>query len=198
MKFKFTALLGLLLSLTSIGLVLAQEACPSIVEQALQSMGDNCDALGRNSACYGYNLVTAEFTEVVEDNFFAQPSDTTELSILETIRTSEMSATSSQWGVAIMNLQANIPNSIPGQSVKFVLFGDVEVESAVEPESVFQAIESIEVTSTTGANIRSGAGLNYNVIGGVGAGEMLSIDGQSADGEWYRTIVGSQIGRAHV
>jgi len=176
------------------GLLLAQGTCPAIVEQALLSMGESCDELGRNSVCYGYNLVTAEFSKTVDDDFFNQPSDIAELGILETIRTSEMNTTTSQWGVAVMSLQANVPNSIPGQSVKFVLLGDVEVESAVEPDSVFQAVDAISVTTNSEANIRSGAGLTFNVIGGVGAGAAIEIDGQSADGNWYRTVVGSRIG----
>jgi hypothetical protein len=194
MKFRFTIVVGFILSLTSIGLLIAQGACPAIVEQALQSMGDNCDDLERNSVCYGYNLVTAEFSKAVNEDFFAQPSDTAELGILETIRTSEMNTTSSQWGVAVMNLQANIPNSIPGQAVKFVLLGDVEVESAVEPDGLFQSVDAIPATVVHGANIRSGSGLNTNVIGGIGAGETLLIDAQSADGNWYRTVVGDRVG----
>ncbi len=194
MKVRFTVLLGFIISLTSIGLLLAQGACPTIVQQALLSMGENCDDLGRNSACYGYNLVSAEFTEAVDDGFFSQPSDTSSLGILETIRTSEMNETTEQWGVAVMSLQANIPNSIPGQAVKFVLLGDVEVESAVEPESVFQSVDAITVTMASNANIRSGAGLTFNVIGGIEAGDSLSVDGQSTDGNWYRTVIGSRIG----
>jgi hypothetical protein len=194
MKFRFTIVVGFILSLTSIGLLIAQGACPAIVEQALQSMGDNCDDLERNSVCYGYKLVTAEFSKAVNEDFFAQPSDTAELGILETIRTSEMNTTSSQWGVAVMNLQANIPNSIPGQAVKFVLLGDVEVESAVEPDGLFQSVDAIPATVVHGANIRSGSGLNTNVIGGIGAGETLLIDAQSADGNWYRTVVGDRVG----
>jgi uncharacterized protein YgiM (DUF1202 family) len=194
MKIRFTVLLGFILTLTSIGLLIAQGTCPAIVEVALQSMGNNCDDLGRNSVCYGYDLVGAEFSEEVNDDFFAQPADIAELGILETIRTSEMNETTSQWGVAVMSLQANIPNSIPGQAVKFVLMGDVEVESAVEPENVSQSVDAIAVTVLGDANIRSGAGLTYNVIGGIANGETLMTDGQSDDGNWYRTVVGNRIG----
>jgi len=186
--------IGFILSVTSIGLLLAQGTCPAIVEQALLSMGENCDDLERNSVCYGYNLVSDEFTETVSDDFFTQPSDTSALGILETIRTSEMNETTEQWGVAVMSLQANIPNSIPGQSVKFVLLGDVEVESAVEPDSVFQSVDAISVTMANNANIRSGASLTFNVIDGVDLGDTLLVDGQSADGNWFRTVIGSRIG----
>ena len=208
MKFRLIVLLGLILGfnipvsnfgistidISNIGISEAQGVCPTIVEQALEAVADNCDGLGRNSACYGYNLVTAEFSQTVDDDFFSQPADTAQLDILETIQTSQMSVDTSQWGIAVMNLQANIPNSIPGQSVKFVLLGDVEVESAMEPDSTFQAVDAITSIVSDNANLRSGPGVNYNVIGGAVVGDALPIDGQSADGNWYRTVVEERIG----
>lgn len=194
MKMRLSILLGIMTSLIAISLSIAQGTCPLLVEKALQAIGDNCTDTTRNTACYGYNQVTAEFTEEVSDDFFAQPADITGLDILESIQTAEMSTDLARWGVAVMNLQANIPNSLPGQSVKFILLGDVEVESAVEPESGFEQSEGIEATLINGANIRGGAGKSFNVIGGATAGDTLTVDGQSADGEWYRTVIGNRIG----
>ena len=49
--------------------------CPLLVNQALEDVGQNCDLLGRNSVCYGFNQVSATFTEPQPDNFFSQVSD---------------------------------------------------------------------------------------------------------------------------
>lgn len=194
MKFRWFMVSISVCILTSFSLSFAQGTCPQIVEQALTSLGDNCEALRRNTACYGYNLVSAEFSEAVEDDFFSHPADTSGLDILESITTAEMNTDLSQWGVAVMNLQANIPNSIPGQAVKFVLLGDVEVESVIEPETTFKNADSIDVVVDSDANIHSGPSQNFNVIGSALADETLGIDGQSADGNWYRTIVNNRVG----
>lgn len=194
MKIKFTLLFGCVLSLVSIGFSIAQGTCPTLVEQALQAMGENCENVERNNACYGYNQVRAEFSEAVGEDFFAQPADTAALNIIESIQTAEMNSDLSLWGVAVLNLQANIPNSLPGQSVKFVLLGDVEVENAVEPDEGFEQSDGVSTTATSTANIRSGPGLSFNVIGGASAGTSLTVDGKSADGEWYRTTVGDRVG----
>lgn len=194
MKKRFIVTTLWIICLTSLSLVVAQGTCPQIVEQALQSLGDNCDDLSRNAACYGYNLVTAEFSETVAEDFFTQPADTSELGILESIQTAEMDTDLSQWGIALMSVQANVPNSIPGQAVRFVLLGDVEVESAVEPDGTFESIDPIDVTLTDSANIRSGAGLSFNVIGGVEVGVTVPVDGQNTDGTWYRTIFNERVG----
>jgi hypothetical protein len=46
-----------------------------------------------------------------------------------------MDETSSTWGVVMMRLQANLPDTLPGQNVTFLLFGDVELTSAVTEEN---------------------------------------------------------------
>lgn len=182
------------LLLGSVSISFAQGTCPQILELALNSLAENCETLGRNTACYGYNLVSAEFIETVDDTFFSEVADTAQLDILASIQTAEMNTDLSQWGVAVMNLQANIPNSLPGQAVKFILLGDVEVESAVDPDSTFEGVDPITVTMSAGANIRSGPSLNFNVIAGVVAGDTMQVDATNEAGDWYRTVVGSRIG----
>lgn len=194
MKQKTILWIAIPFILLSITLTIAQSSCPAIVQQALQSMGDNCADVGRNSACYGYNLVSAQFATEVEADYFTQPADTTPIDNLETIETAAMSVDLSQWGVAVLNLQANIPNSLPGQSVKFVLLGDVAVENSVLPDASFASVDPLDASVISSANIRGGAGQTYNVIGSANVGDTIPVDGKSSDGLWYRTIVGERIG----
>lgn len=172
----------------------AQGSCPALVEQAIAALDVNCADTGRNSACYGYNLVSASFLEDVPDDFFVQPADQTRVDILETLGTSVMDTTSGQWGVALMSLQANIPNSVPGQSVKFVLIGDVELENAVAPEDSFSPVDPVEVTTDDRLNLRSAPGLNANVIAVTDAGETLLADGLDESGDWVRIVRAGAVG----
>lgn len=194
MKYRLTFVLVAILAILSIGLSIAQTTCPALVEQALQAVSDNCENLPRNNACYGYNSVSAEFSQPIEDDFFVTPADTTELGIMESIQTAEMNTMLDQWGVAVMSLQANIPNSIPGQAIKFVLLGDVEVESDQNPEAIDADLDPITATVINDANIRSAPTQNANVLGGVGAGQAIELDGQSSDGQWYRTVITNRVG----
>ena len=52
-----------------------QETCASFVDQALAQLSSNCGDLTRNSACYGYNNVTATFFEPFTPDAFTQPND---------------------------------------------------------------------------------------------------------------------------
>src|SRR5690606_5248983 len=117
--------------------------CPVLVQQALEDVGNNCDSLERNNACYGYNQVEAAFFDEQPEAFFSTPSDRAALSILQTIQTAPLSTEESLWGIATLNVQANVPGSLPGQAVVFMLLGDVEIENAVTPEDAFVPVEPV-------------------------------------------------------
>jgi hypothetical protein len=182
------SMFSFIMSLFSVSIIFAQVACPDLVSEALATVDSNCSELGRNEACYGFDQVEASFLGDVGDDFFVQPADIAAVADLETIRTAPLNLDSGTWGVAVMNLQANMPDTLPGQNVTFVLMGDVEVENAVAPEDAFVPSEGIdvEVSVVAGANIRSGPGTNFNVLGGVQYTAILQADGLSQDGEWLR------------
>ncbi|MBC7812739.1 MAG: hypothetical protein H7175_16410 [Burkholderiales bacterium] len=179
------AALSVVLMISSVGAT-NNAVCPALVEVALATLNTNCGAMGVNSACYGYDNVSATFTEPMPDDFFDQPSDLAPLETLRSIRTAPLDVENNQWGVAMMKLRANIPNTLPGQSVVFVLMGDVTVENDVAPEQVAQEPDPVAVTALTGANIRNGPGTNWNLIGSVPAGTELLADGFSLDHNWLR------------
>jgi hypothetical protein len=183
------SIFGLLMSLLSVVILVAQGAnCPNLIEEALQAVDESCANTGRNEACYAYDQVEASFLSTVADDFFTQPADIAEIAEIKTIRTVPLNAETGVWGVAIINMQANLPNTLPGQVVTFVLLGDVEIENAVAPEDAFVPGEGIEVEIATsaGANVRSGPGTNTNVVGALDDGETVLADALSEDGQWLR------------
>ncbi len=168
-------------------------SCPTLVKQALEALGPNCSGLGRNTACYGFNKVGATFSEAVADDFFTKPSDQAGLSTVASLSTAPLDTKLNEWGVAVMSVQANIPDSLPGQSVRFILLGNAEMENAVPPPDAQPTPQPITVTVTTGANIRSGPTRNANVIGSAPANTALTADGLSADGEWVRVAYSESV-----
>ena len=125
-------------------------SCPTLVKQALEAVGNNCGGLTRNSACYGFNRVNATFSEDLGEGVFSKPSDQTGLKSLQTIDTAPLSDALKEWGVAVMSVQANIPNSLPGQAISFVLLGDVSVDNAVPADQAVAPAETpIAVTTLT-------------------------------------------------
>lgn len=168
--------------------------CPPVVIQALESVGTVCDTLDRNSACYGFNLVNASFAEA--NVAFSTVGDIASLLSLQTIETSPLNVEQNTWGVALMNVQASLPNSLPGQSVVFMLLGDAQIENAVTPENAFQGGIPINLRATAEAAIYQSPSADAELIRMVDAGTSLTADARSIDDGWFRVAVDGQFGWA--
>ncbi|HRF94378.1 MAG TPA: hypothetical protein PLZ51_04250, partial [Aggregatilineales bacterium] len=81
------------------------DACPTIITDAITLAGENCDDLGRNSACYGNNQVVASFSTETTAEGFSEPADTAELADILSISTAALNGDESIWGLALMNVQ---------------------------------------------------------------------------------------------
>ncbi|MFQ3567804.1 MAG: hypothetical protein SNJ59_12490 [Aggregatilineales bacterium] len=108
-------------------------ACSDMARRALTSIGAACDNLDRNSACYGFFNVLASFNQPVAPDFFSRPSERADLGAIASLRTAAFDMASNQWGVAVMRIQANIPETLPGQAVTLVLLGDAQIADASDP-----------------------------------------------------------------
>src|SRR5262245_4697373 len=120
-RFISNSTFTVLWALLSVVVVVAQGTCSELIERALSEVDSNCEALDRNNACYGFDLVQAAFISDVADDFFTTPADTSDIVDIETIATAGLDEEAGIWGVAVMNIQADLPNTIPGQNVTFVL-----------------------------------------------------------------------------
>jgi Tol biopolymer transport system component len=184
----------LLLLALAPGAGLAQESddedCMQLVDQVLAELGTTCAQLGHNYACYGFDQVRATFFEEVPADFFTLPGDETELTTLQTISTAAMDLTQSRWGIATMNVLANLPDTLPGQGVVFLLLGDVSVENAVLPDEALLPAEPVSAEVVADAPVRSAPGLNANVIGSATVGDLFQADGVGPEGEWVRVLYG--------
>ena len=128
-RLKSAAITFLLLALAPA--VIAQGACPDIVQAALDAADTLCEATGRNQACYGHVAVEAVPQDDVTSFEFESVGDIEDVTQIQSMRLQPMNETEQTWGVAVMRLQANLPGTLPGQNVTFLMFGDVEITNAV-------------------------------------------------------------------
>ena len=115
------------------GLTVAQpvpRTCPAMVEQALATVSRVCADMGRNDVCYGNTLIEPEFDPDAEDVVFSQVGHIADVADFNSLSLSPMDLDDAHWGVAKMTLQANLPNTVPGQNVTFILLGDVTITDA--------------------------------------------------------------------
>jgi hypothetical protein len=98
-------------------------SCGQIIQSALKSVGTTCNGIGRNQACYGHAQVDAEFQSNASAKFDTT-GDVVDLLAIKSLRTLPPDAAAQIWGVAVLKAQVNLPDSLPGQNVTFLLFGD--------------------------------------------------------------------------
>lgn len=171
------------------------ETCPALVEEALEATGEACAGVRRNSACYGNIQVDSAFTVDVPEDFFTEPSDQTVLNTLANIRTAPYSLERNEWGVAILRAQANVPNTIPGQSVVFVMLGDVEVENAVDETEAFEPGDAISLVIQGNALMRTKPATGFTrILTGIPDGSVVEADAINPAATWVRVTFDEQAG----
>ncbi len=139
---RFLLLLALtiiLLMVTAMAIAQDDDTCPVIVQEALDATDLACADTGRNEACYGNVSINAIPRDGVDDEtfIFEQQGDVVPVATIQTLQLAPLDREMGTWGVALLRLQANIPDSLPGQNVTFLAFGDVEIESGSEGMDVF-------------------------------------------------------------
>ena len=165
--------------------------CPTIVHTALETADQECALTGRNQVCYGNIVLEAEPQTGVPIFNFDKPGDIVDVAQMNTLRLSPMQTENNVWGVALMRIQANLPDTLPGQNVLFLLFGDIEIRNAVETTA---EPFTVEAQATLGANIRRSPTTDSAVLASLRAGEPIIVDGRLADGSWLRVRLAEQGG----
>jgi hypothetical protein len=114
-----------------------------------------------------------------------QPGDIVNVADVQHLQLASMSLDDETWGIALMRIQANLPDTLPGQNVTFLVFGDVEITNVVE-----NAIE-LPVTTVSGVNVRLQPTTNAdNVITTLSTGQEVIANGRLADNSWIRIKLG--------
>lgn len=174
-KFRFS-MVTLLLLLMFVAVVSAQEDCPAFVQQTLNSVNDICSETGRDQACYGSTSIEASGRS--SDLEFSQPGDLADVANIETLRLASLSLTDDVWGIALLQVRANIADSA-SENATILLFGDVvlanvgrstvDIPATAEDDTeVFLRPEDSDVVTT------------------LDSGDTVIADARLEDSSWIR------------
>ena len=130
--------LSILMMGTVILPIAAQTAatCSALVERALATVATVCSSTDRNQACYGNNAMTVTVRPQAPTVRFENVGDLANLSDIDSLRLNRLDDVNGMWGVALMKVQANLPDILPGQNVTFLLFGDTEIQNTVSDQAL--------------------------------------------------------------
>lgn len=124
----------------------ASNSCETLVTTALNTLDTVCEDVGRNQACYGNTRIDA----ILRDNSsatFTSAGDTVGINDLESMSLSALDIERNEWGFAILQVQANLPDTLPGQNVTFMLFGGTQIT----PEGQVDGLQSFYIRTGLGA-----------------------------------------------
>jgi hypothetical protein len=148
----------IVLLLLTVSFAAAQDDCPVMVSQALAAVGEACAGIGRNQVCYGNTSVTATTHDLTPLPNFALPGDLSSVLDLESLVTAPLNLEKHTWGVAVMAVQATLPDTLPGQNVTFILFGDTEFKPEASTDARFAApMQSFSLKTGVGKTVCSEA-----------------------------------------
>lgn len=193
MRDRLVLMLGMMVGAAALapitGPVMAQggDSCPALIDSALAAAGEYCNETGRNEACYGHFMLTAEAQPDAVDFSFETAGDTVDVAALRSLQGSPLDPASGEWGVALLRLQPDLPDLLPGQAITLLLLGDSSLTDAGQAP----AGAATEVRTLDGVNVRRGPSASDDRIGLLYAGERVTADGRLADGSWVRIVFGT-------
>lgn len=182
-------------------------ACRAFVNRVFADLGINCAGLESNELCYGYGVLDSTFyvdgiplvpsedmgvlveagdqTSLVNSVENSTVENVSGIQFLEPDRPNE----EGEWGIAIANIQANLPAQLDGNGAIFMLFGELTIENAVLPGDVFllDGILDVEVDNASIFTQPPGYPIDSSEIVDTVSGSF-EADAISPDGAWVRVF----------
>ncbi len=154
--------------------------CRQLIDTALEAADEVCSPALRNQACYGHDMLEAQPQTGLDTFNFDEVGDIVDVAHIRTLSLSPMDLQNETWGVAMMNLQANLPDEMPNQNIKLLLFGDVAVRNIIETPRLVD----VTLQSEGNANVRRLPDTQAFVIGTLPENASVTARGRSADNQW--------------
>lgn len=174
-------LMGLLL-LGAVITAQAQETCELDATDVITIVEQTCENIGRDEVCYGNDDVNVVAQDSAPEFSFTAPGDLTSLNFVRSLFLSAFDPETDIWGIAQMRLLASTNNGT--QDVTLLLFGDVSIESAVEPTVAMD----VQV-GRYGVNIRNTPSASALILGSASSETILEAVGRLEDSSWLRVRV---------
>jgi len=115
-------------SLTATAVARNNASCQALIDQAIQASGSYCDNTSSNQVCYGNINLNADLnTDSARQ--FSERGDIITINELRRLSASPLNLDSNEWGIAVFKLIANLPRSLPGETVTMVVFGNATLDN---------------------------------------------------------------------
>jgi uncharacterized membrane protein YgcG len=101
--------------------------CSALVEDALSRARNACAVMRGNQACYGNQQLEARLIPGLTEFAFNGVGDITPVDTIQSLNLSPLNPTTSEWGVSMMRIRADISEDYPNENVSLLVFGAVSL-----------------------------------------------------------------------
>ncbi|MCY3832976.1 MAG: LysM domain-containing protein [Chloroflexi bacterium] len=162
--------------------------CGQTVVRAIASLRQNCAGLARNSLCYGHPTVDIAFAEDAAVEAFNRPADRAPLVNLARIQSSGLEQERQHFGIALLNLSANLPQTYQGPGIIIMLAGDAAVENEINPAEAPALSAPLSTAALVDTTLFRHPGVIPERVASVAADEILLVDAFDDSGKWLRVV----------
>lgn len=163
--------------------------CRALAQEVIKQARDVCSAAGPNSACYAHDGVQATAAGEAKSLAVGQ---TVDLSAITALTTTPASPDTRNWGIAMLNIQADLPAE--SQGVRAVLFGDASLTAARTAGNADLPTLPVKTFDELPVLLRAGASPNLPRVAQFNAGQPAVIDGRNAKATWVRVRLETVVG----
>jgi len=119
---------GLSSSLTGTAIARNSASCQMLIDRAIQASGGYCGETNSNKVCYGNTTIKAELVPDATERF-SERGDIITVKELRRLSASPLKLETNEWGIAVFKLIANLPRSLPGETVTMIVFGNATLDN---------------------------------------------------------------------
>ncbi len=115
-------------NLTATAMAERNAACQVLIDRTIQASDNFCNDTGSNTACYGNNTLKADLASNAGTRF-SERGDIIPVNNLRRLTASPLNLDNDEWGIAVFKVVANLPRSLPGETVTMVVFGNATLDN---------------------------------------------------------------------
>ena len=115
-------------NLTATALAQRNASCQALIDKTIQASDSYCGDTTSNTACYGNNTLKAELAPNAAQRF-SERGDMIAVKELRRLSASPLNLDKNEWGIAVFKVIANLPRSLPGETVTMVVFGNATLDN---------------------------------------------------------------------
>ena len=115
-------------SLTGTAIAQNSASCQMLIDRAIQASGGYCGETNSNKVCYGNTTIKAELVPDATQRF-SERGDIITVKELRRLSASPLKLETNEWGIAVFKLIANLPRSLPGETITMIVFGNATLDN---------------------------------------------------------------------